>query len=69
MVLDICPFCKSSVYWCDSLPDEDGDMHVCDHIICSGCKMTFTPTCEESYNAEDFEAMKLIAAQRFNTRL
>lgn len=63
-----CPLCKGLTKWCDSEPDEDGDMHVCDHIICTECKMSFIPTCEASYNADSFEEMKQIALYKFNTR-
>jgi len=55
-----CINCSHDAYWCDSKPDEDGDMHECDHISCDHCGMHYTLVSEESHNAESFEEMKNI---------
>jgi len=55
----VCINCGKEARWCDSEPDEDGDMHDCDHIACDHCLMSYTLVWnEESHQADSFEAMK-----------
>lgn len=66
--LKSCPCCNSAVVWCDSIPDDDGDYHECDHIICTGCGLDFTVVNEKTNNCCDLMSMKECVAGIFNNR-
>jgi len=63
-----CPLCGGEAVWCDSQPDEDGDTHQCDHILCKQCGMTYNLVNEITRNAESFSEAKKEMQEKFNSR-
>ena len=63
-----CPFCQGKVVWCDSIPDDDGDIHECDHLICTKCNMDFCAVGEDAFNCSTIHESKELTKQKFNTR-
>lgn len=65
-----CLCCGKEAIWCDSEPDEDGDMHQCDHIRCNHCKMDYTLAGhKESFEAKGFKEMKEIMLRVYSQGL
>jgi len=63
-----CPFCGAQLIWCDSVADEDGDYHECDHALCPVCDMDFTLVSGAIRNVETFEEGKELVANALRKR-
>lgn len=66
--LNSCPFCGGAVRWCDSVPDDDGDAHECEHITCEKCQVSLTLTGSGHEGCETFAEAKVKMEAIWNLR-
>jgi hypothetical protein len=67
--LSACPLCGGSMSWCGDVPDEDGETHTCDQLVCVACDYNVSFNVKPENNTfETLDEQKADNARRWNRR-